>query len=34
MFANHLRYVEEFVVGDCVLLDAFNLSIPQVHKFR
>ena len=25
---------EEFAVGDRVLLDASNLSIPGVHKFR
>ena len=32
MFANCCRYEEEFAVGDWVLLDAFNLSIPGVHK--
>ena len=33
MFANcHRR--EEFAVGDQVLLDTSNLSIPGVHKFR
>ena len=34
MFANHHRYEEEFAVGDWVLLDASNLSIPGVCKFR
>ena len=34
MFANCHRYEEEFAVGDRVLLDASNLSIPGVHKFR
>ena len=34
MFANHRRHEEEFAVGDWVLLDASNLSIPGVHKLR
>ena len=34
MFANHCRCEEEFAVGDRVLLDASNLSIPGVHKLR
>ena len=34
MFANHCRHEEEFSVGDRVLLDASNLSIPGVHKLR
>ena len=34
MFANHCRQEEEFAVGDQVLLDASNLSIPGIHKFR
>ena len=34
MFANHHRWAEEFAVGDWVLLDASNLSIPGIHKFK
>ena len=34
MFANHYRHKEEFAMGDQVLLDASNLSIPGVHKLR
>ena len=34
MFANHHRHEEEFAVGDRVLLDASNLSIPGVCKLR
>ena len=34
IFANHCRCEEEFAVGDWVLLDASNLSIPGIHKFR
>ena len=34
MFANYRRWEEEFSIGDRVLLDAFNLSIPGIHKFR
>ena len=34
MFANHFRHEKEFDVGDQVLLDASNLSIPGIHKFR
>ena len=34
MFANYHRHKEEFTVGDRVLLDASNLSIPRVRKFR
>ena len=34
MFANHSRHEEGFAVGDRVLLDASNLSIPGFHKFR
>ena len=34
MFANNRRYQEEFAVGDRVLLDASNLSIPGAHKLR
>ena len=34
MFANHCRWEEEFAVGDWVLLDASNLSIPGMYKFR
>ena len=33
MFANHGRQ-EEFALGDWVLLDASNLSIPGIHKLR
>ena len=34
MFANCRRWEEEFAVGDWVLFDASNLSIPGVCKFR
>ena len=34
MLANYHRYEENFSVGDRVLLDASNLSIPGIHKFR
>ena len=34
MFANCHRHEEEFSVGDQVLLDASNLSIPGVCKLR
>ena len=34
MFANHCRYKEDVAVGNRVLLDAFKLSIPGVHKFK
>ena len=34
MVANHHRHEEEFAMGDWVLLDASNLSIPRIHKFR
>ena len=34
IFANHCRHEEEFAVGDRVLLDASNLSIPGVCKLR
>ena len=34
MSANCYRHEEEFAVGDWVLLDAFNLSIPGIHKFK
>ena len=34
VFANYYRHEEEFAVGDQVLLDASNLSIPGVHIFR
>ena len=34
MFANHCRWEKEFAVGDQVLLDASNLSIPGICKFR
>ena len=34
MFANHYRCEEKFAVGDRVLSDASNLSIPGICKFR
>ena len=34
MLVNHSRYEDKFAVGDWVLLDASNLSIPGAHKFR
>ena len=33
MFAYHYRWEKEFAVGDQVLLDASNLSIPGICKF-
>ena len=34
MFVDCYRCEEEFAVGDWVLLDASNLSIPGVYKLR
>ena len=34
MFVNCHRHKEEFAVGDWVLLDTYNLSIPGVKIFR
>ena len=34
MFSNYYRWQEEFSVGDWVLLDASNLGIPGIHKFK
>ena len=34
LFTNRRRHEEEFAVGDRVLLDASNLSIPGVRKLR
>ena len=34
MFANCCRWEEEFAVVDWVLLDASNLSIPRICKFK
>ena len=34
IFANYHRYEDEFAVGDQVLLDASNLSLPGICRFR
>ena len=34
MFANHHRREEEVALGDRVFLDASNLSIPGICKFK
>ena len=34
MFDNHSRWETEFTMGDWVLMDGSNLSIPGICKFR